>query len=244
MGESSSGGAPLFQEIRTLAPEAVAAPYRRLRLSTNAVYVLGGLYAAALVVRIPLLMQRWSLLGQVVPGAVSTGLYNAVRQNDFAIQLLSLVTVALVVFAYIAGGVWIYHAAKNVRGLGARGLETSPSWAVGWYFIPFMSLFRPYQAMREIYQASVSPGTWRSAPVSPVLSLWWAAWLIAGLAGNALFIGARGVTSPSGIQVVTLATIGDSVLSVVALVLFIFVVNAVSTAQQRSEGRGVAHIFA
>ena len=50
--------------------------------------------------------------------------------------------------------VWIRRANVNADALVASGMEFTPGWAVGWFFVPFANLYKPYQAMAEIYRAS------------------------------------------------------------------------------------------
>ncbi len=76
---------------------------------------------------------------------------------------------------------WIYRANCNARALGASGMAFSPRAAVGWYFVPVANLWKPYQAMKEIWQASVSPFGWRRQPVSWLVPCWW---LLLGLLGS------------------------------------------------------------
>lgn len=73
--------------------------------------------------------------------------------------------------------VWIHRANHNARALGATGLEMTPGWAVGWYFVPIAWFWKPYQAMKEIWQASASPKHWSRQGVSPLLGWWWGLWL-------------------------------------------------------------------
>ena len=54
----------------------------------------------------------------------------------------------------------------------------TPGWVVGWYFIPIAWFWKPYQAMREIWQASVSPADWKQQVGSPLLVWWWALWIL------------------------------------------------------------------
>ena len=49
---------------------------------------------------------------------------------------------------------------------------------MGWYFVPIAWFWKPYQAMREIWRASVNPSDWRGAPVSPLLRWWWGLWMV------------------------------------------------------------------
>ena len=76
--------------------------------------------------------------------------------------------------------------------MGARALITTPGWAVGSFFIPILNLFRPYQAMRDLLKASRQPARWRSVPDSPVVSLWWALWLIGYVVHRVAFQMVRG----------------------------------------------------
>ncbi len=73
---------------------------------------------------------------------------------------------------------WIHRANYNVRQLGARGLRFSPAGSIGWYFVPLLWFWRPYQAMQEIWKASMNPRDWPAVPVPRILPLWWAFWLV------------------------------------------------------------------
>lgn len=92
---------------------------------------------------------------------------------------------------YVISGVlilkWIHRANYNARELGASGMMFTPGWSVGWYFIPVLSLWKPYQAMKEIWQASHSPQNWNAQTVAPILQWWWAFWIISNLSSNASF---------------------------------------------------------
>ena len=78
---------------------------------------------------------------------------------------LSVIRLALIAMIYLATFLatvvvfcmWVYRANKNSHGFGARGMKFSPGWAVGWYFIPFLCLWKPFQSMREMWQVS-QPG--------------------------------------------------------------------------------------
>ena len=96
----------------------------------------------------------------------------------------------------------------------------SPGWAVGWYFIPFANLWKPYQAMKEIWQASASPEHWESEDRSWLLPLWWTLWIVSNLLSNAAFrlalrddpsldqlITANGVTLVSDLMEIPLAVV-------------------------------------
>jgi Domain of unknown function (DUF4328) len=76
---------------------------------------------------------------------------------------------------------WVYRAYKNIQGFGAENLRYSPGWAVAYYFMPVLSLFRPVQVMNEIWRASDDPRDWRRRPGSWLIGSWWALFLVYGL---------------------------------------------------------------
>jgi Domain of unknown function (DUF4328) len=75
----------------------------------------------------------------------------------------------------------LYRARANLPALGISDARWSPGWAIGWWFVPIMSLFRPYQLVREVWQASdpmTSSGWRRDAPPSVFFGWWWAFFLV------------------------------------------------------------------
>jgi hypothetical protein len=101
------------------------------------------------------------------------------RQAAISFPLTVLYIVYLVVFF-----MWIYRANKNLRSLRAAGLRFTPGWSVGWFFVPFMNLFRPYQVVSEIWKASTpkvniaDDTSWKSVVTPPIVGCWWALFLI------------------------------------------------------------------
>lgn len=74
----------------------------------------------------------------------------------------------------IAAGIWIYRAAFNARAAGDDMMR--PGWAVGWYFIPIMNLFKPYQSMKQVWGT-----TFGGAGVPGFFGWWWGMWLVTNI---------------------------------------------------------------
>ncbi len=92
---------------------------------------------------------------------------------------------------------WKFLSNRNVRSFGAEGMEYTPGWSVGWYFIPIVALWKPYQAMREIFKAAHPDfeEDWQQAPHPGILPLWWALWVISNFAAQlSLRLSMRGET--------------------------------------------------
>lgn len=81
--------------------------------------------------------------------------------------------------------VWTYRLSKNLRALGVTGVRNAPAWAVAYFFIPILNLYRPYQVFREIWQASdPDPAArvgraWRDGSSPALLGFWWASDVLA-----------------------------------------------------------------
>ncbi|MBM81404.1 MAG: hypothetical protein CMJ78_12555 [Planctomycetaceae bacterium] len=69
-------------------------------------------------------------------------------------------------------------AAQNAHALSPDLINTSPGWCVGWYFVPFLNLFRPYRTMVEIWQASDHRDPRESEKRRSIVGVWWGFWII------------------------------------------------------------------
>jgi len=92
------------------------------------------------------------------------------------------------VLLLIAAGVfiaWFFQAYKNMRRLGVQGMRYGNGWAIGSWFVPILSLFRPKQIANDIWRGSeggadVHAG-WHSVAVPPLVHWWWGLFLAQGL---------------------------------------------------------------
>lgn len=137
-------------------------------------------------------------------------LNQAVAAND----VRQHVTVPLRLAAYALSGLlvlaWTWRANANARGLGAVGMRFTPAWAVGWYCVPLANLVKPYDAMREIWQASAHPQGWsqQSEPLS--LRWWWILLLLAvGTGGFVPLLSMRARGIETVIDATWLMTLSD-----------------------------------
>jgi hypothetical protein len=111
-----------------------------------------------------------------------------IDSNDTRQSLLGIV--AMVEFVVL--GIFflraLYVLNRNARVLGADDMSTTPAMTVGWFFVPFANLFKPYQAVRDIWKASVPvAGTWQTQHSSPLIGIWWGLWICSSIAGQAAF---------------------------------------------------------
>jgi hypothetical protein len=141
-------------------------------------------------------------VGQMSPDQVAT--------NDPIQGVVGLLQSGLGIVTGITFLKWIYRAYKNIQGFGAEGLRFSPGWAVGYYFIPILSLIRPVQVMSEIWRASDDPRDWARRPGSWVIVVWWTLFLIyTGVTQISLEIALQASTSDQWTLAAVLAIAGD-----------------------------------
>ena len=69
--------------------------------------------------------------------------------NDQNILMIVVAEMLVLLVAFIAFLMWVHRTYRNLPALGAKVLDTTPGWAVGWYFIPIAFLFKPCQSMAE-----------------------------------------------------------------------------------------------
>ena len=89
----------------------------------------------------------------------------------------------LLFFTYVATVVfylrWLHLAVRTVKTRG-QDVGVTPGWAVGWWFIPFANLVKPYHTVRALVAASGGEPAVARARVG----LWWAAWIIGNVLSN------------------------------------------------------------
>lgn len=152
---------------------------------------------------------KWSLYAQVLIAVIAIissmleyqlisdfkhGLYNsqelavaAAEASDARQKTVGIIHMIIFIVSGILILKWIYRANYNVRQLGSTEMKFTPGWSIGWYFIPIANLWKPYQAMKEIWKASSDPQNWKNQSVSAMLPWWWFFWILSGIFGNISF---------------------------------------------------------
>ncbi|MEZ5299954.1 MAG: DUF4328 domain-containing protein [Verrucomicrobiales bacterium] len=149
--------------------------------------VLAGIVTAALAL-LSIVLIGLSAFIVMNPELMSDGVFET-DEEAADLLLIGLLGIAyLLVFSVcvVFWCIWTNRCAKNIRALGANPsfLEFTPGWAVGWYFIPIAFWWKPYQAHREIWLASDSPGQPAVGSVPSLVGIWWAAWVVMNIFSN------------------------------------------------------------
>lgn len=154
-----------------------------------------------------------------------------------AIELLDVSTGLILVIIWMISGFlalkWIYRVSMNAHVL-AKELSVSPPWAVGWFFVPVANLFKPFTAVSEAWRVSTNPTSWQEDPTPSFINTWWGFWVAAWLTERA---GGRWEMNAENIEMLRLAIFTQAIgaiLSLVACVLFVRLVERLSTTQHET----------
>lgn len=185
-------------------------------------------------------------LGTTFAELVTIDFVAGVETGDFVLGAFSEVhvdNVASVAYGlwlagYVAAGVaslmLIYRFAANVHA-AAGDMDISPGWSVGWYFIPIANLWKPYQAMGQIWRAS-GAGEAR-------LGLWWTFWIIGSVTGNISGRIAWRAETLEDYERAAYVGLVDNIVSLVVIYLFLRVLTRLCDAQRNDSFGRVAAVF-
>lgn len=72
-------------------------------------------------------------------------------QLETAVAVVLMVVSLALIFFFLR---WFHLCYKNLPALGVADLDHTPGWAVGWFFIPFANLVKPYSVAYEMWYSS------------------------------------------------------------------------------------------
>ncbi|HZT80485.1 MAG TPA: DUF4328 domain-containing protein [Gemmataceae bacterium] len=160
--------------------------------------------------------------------AFTPGRGQAVAGADEPLNPMNCVQFIIYVPTGILFLIWMHRSYKNLTLFGVRGLEYSPGWAVGAFFVPILNLFRPCQIAQEMWRASDPdappdpPDAWQQSSNSGVIGVWWGFWLVATVFGYvAALMSRHGDMAQEGF----IASIASDALWVVAALMAILFVK-------------------
>lgn len=184
-------------------------------------------------------------LGQIInPGLTSDFLEEEAKTSLWLILqgLVALLQLLIYIFTIVFFLMWLNRAYKNLAPLQSQNTEFSSGWAVGWWFVPFFNLVKPFQVMREVWRESdpdfdansgFLSNTIGSAP--RYMSFWWAFWIISNIFSN---ITGR-VYDPEDMRTVEISGYLFMITGVVSIIAAVLAIMTVRDITQRQEARFV-----
>lgn len=186
------------------------------------------------------LLSQAALLRRAVDGQVIT--QDEAQRNDARITGVEALQALTALVTGLAFVMWSYRARHNLPALGATNLQYSPAWIIWGWFVPILSLFRPFQALEEVWRKSGPnldpPDQSRSsaARAPGVLIGWWTCMLCWFIVPNLQNIVQATAESAADLRNVTWISLGVNLIGCAACVLGIALVRGL-TARQRDQHR-------
>jgi len=198
--------------------------------------VLRALLIAFVVLKLIAIGSAWAqheMLVGVQRGAELTE--EQANANDSREQFIAIVTLLLFIGTAVCWLRWQHRAYANLRLIGSRDTEHTPGWSVGYWFIPLINLFRPYQITAELYRRSeIQNGQDSIGGLSgpPLVGVWWFAYLAWSFAVRLSGTIAKGATTLPTLISATNLELGAHVVGIVAAVLALLVIRSIDRFQQ------------
>lgn len=129
---------------------------------------------------------KWSV-GFLISGAIVDGVSCLVSVSQLALPGENVVRDILeglcglgILVSYIGAVItflrWQHLAVRQANLMGHE-IGFTPGWAVGWWFVPFANLVKPFHAMRGLLSALGGEGAVAEARLTP----WWTAWILSSV---------------------------------------------------------------
>jgi hypothetical protein len=112
-------------------------------------------------------------------------------------------------------------------------MKFNPGSSVGWYFVPIINLFLPYQAMKEIWRVSRNPEGWRNESGSPLLRWWWGLWIASCFFAQVSLQMSLKSGTMDDLIASTIASIASDIVTIALCIVGISLVSAISLRQKR-----------
>jgi uncharacterized protein DUF4328 len=160
--------------------DGYVSPVQRARATR---WLIGLVIAVDMLLIFFLGLQR-SLLDRA-PFGLTQGEWDASNARIGAAALVYLLLFAAAGIAFLR---WLHLAYVNLRQLGTGFMRFTPGWAVGYWFVPILNLWRPKQVLDDLWRATdaradEAPETWRSLPASGLVGVLWALIIVSTLFG-------------------------------------------------------------
>lgn len=184
---------------------------------------------------------------------------DVVRIQEMSDGVLGQFSLLITIGVVIAFCMWLYKASENVHTLNLNPkLENSTGWTIGWFFIPIANLWKSFQAVGEVYQASRTipnpeyRSNYKTAKFSKNINMWWLTYASQILMGLVILfmsvsMGAQIAANPSSIDgdamlglfeniaILTIVSTALMLISIYFVIQVILEITKLQTAPQKFE---------
>jgi hypothetical protein len=165
-------------------------------------------------------------------GKNGTGIsQEAAAANDYRQQFISSLNVFLLLASTVIFLMWVYRAYDNLYKLKPDNLSSTPGWAVGYWFVPIISLYKPYVTMKEIWdetQAYVLPEEKKQdIKKGYLIGIWWILYLFSIVSSYVVLFAFGGDNSIDGLMNMTIALMCSNVFIIIVKIITLIMINRI-----------------
>ena len=192
--------------------------------------------AAVIVLDLANVISGWAeigLLERIIDGeTVSAGEADASDARVAALAVLQLLAYITTAVLFIR---WFHRAYRNLETLGAPRRHGT-GWAIGGWFVPILSLFRPKQIANDIWWGTTPASEDRNR--SGLLLVWWLGFILSTVVGQIAFRATLAGDAPEDIQSADYAyLLSDSLDAVVGVLAILVVLRVTERMEAAAEAR-------
>ena len=210
--------------MQTIDAEAL---HRRARLTIIWIYIFLGISVAAGL--------SYFAAAATDPDQGNASTLSLVK---FGLALLQLLIYFISGFLILR---WIYKTNQAAHILGGDAMTMSPGWNVGWFFIPIGNLFKPFEGLRESYQATVNFDAPYAVEVPGAMRLWWGTWIASSILSNAAM--RLQMMAPQGSNAMTVVNVTYGIVGIIAIPLSLSLIATVREVTEAQASASLAEAF-
>jgi len=150
--------------------------------------------------------------------------------TDTATTIVDCVQLFIAIILGVTFLRWIYRANKNLHLLSSEQMDFTPGWSIGWYFVPIAHLFKPYQAMKEIWNVAHRG----KSSIHTILVWWWFLWITSMISDRMVMKLAVRAYEAAGYTALTVAHLFSDGIDVALNVVALMLVTSITQAYERN----------
>lgn len=156
------------------------------------------------------------------------------NSNDTREQIIGIVYLIVFIVSAITFIQWFRRAYYNLNI--RTKCNHSEGWAAGSWFVPIISLYRPYQIMKEMWMETTKIIKSKSNDYvedsTLIIGIWWTLWIISNFIGNYVL---KSAFKAETIENFLNSTIADIIISIIGIPLAILTVMIIKSYSLKEE---------
>ena len=158
----------------------------------------------------------------------------ALNANDTREQIVAILYSIIFITSAVTFIQWFRRAYYNLN-IRTKTNHTD-GWAAGSWFVPIMSLYRPYQIMKEMWDKTTrlikTQDSNYSDSTTTVIGIWWTLWIVSNYVGNYVL---KSIFKEQTIETLMSSTIADMIMSILGIPLAIVTVTIIKNYSSKEE---------